>query len=492
PYLNHLNLSSTQISMIRQLYKEQRTFVEVYQSDESSSSTLSSQLEAATLHAENGRSVTEPVGLGSRWKKKWSTRWIKGKGKLTRLKKDGGRGTASGPKSDGGHHQENSSLERVLFQWQAQSGYYSEHRQINEHLKANAAKPSTSTSQNQSKGKKQRAKTSNLSPRSEAAERLVTVLKGKWKRHAPFDFVGCLAHVDITFQSSNGQILRIVGYLNHNDACQRASMARSPPVPLHPHVYRVALQQLLVGANLYSIKTNNRKMIDQRLYHGMEGDPSQWNFRYLILRSDSSRLYRMLSRHHGITTKTPAEINIHLWLDPTSKQFQPTLHKARFTACIASEEMEEATWKYGHQSQIILDGTFGLCDSPVLLFVVMGVDENGHGVPLCFMLFYAPTRNRQTSAGYDTEVLTDLLQNWANWLASRGGRSFEPFVAITDTDTKERGALLIVFPGIILLLCKFHLRQCWTNRRRQLLGPIEGLDFAKQQVKSELQALEMK
>lgn len=245
-------------------------------------------------------------------------------------------------------------------------------------------------------------------------------------------------------------------------------------------------------------------MIDQRLYHGMGSDPSAWNFRYLILRTDSSRLYRMLSRRQGITTKTPAEINVHQWLDPTSKHFQPALHHAvlhyqprteavqRFTACIATPEMEQATWKYGHKSQIILDGTFGLCDSRLLLFVIMGVDEKGHGVPLCFLLFSAPTGNRQTSAGYDTEILTELLQKWKDWLSSRSGRLFEPLVAITDTDTKEQGALLIVFPMIILLLCKFHLRQCWTNRRRQLLGPVDGMDFAKQQVKSELQVLEIK
>lgn len=41
----------------------------------------------------------------------------------------------------------------------------------------------------------------------------------------------------------------------------------------------------------------------------------------------------------------------------------------------------------------------------------------------------------------------------------------------------ERNALFHVFPNIWLLLCKFHLRQCWTNHReRHLRGdaPIVG------------------
>ena len=47
---------------------------------------------------------------------------------------------------------------------------------------------------------------------------------------------------------------------------------------------------------------------------------------------------------------------------------------------------------------------------------------------------------------------------------------FYPLVAITDTDTKERGALQDVWPCIWLLLCHFHLRQCWINHRKRSLS----------------------
>lgn len=235
----------------------------------------------------------------------------------------------------------------------------------------------------------------------------------------------------------------------------------------------------------------------------MDDDPQYRNHRYLILRSDSSRLYRAMARLRGIDSSKRPEVNIHQWLDPASPHYQPQLGEAihhyaartenneRFEAVIASREMEEATWQYAHQSQMILDGTFGLCDSRLLLFIVMAIDSDGHGVPLAFLLFSAPTGNRQTSAGYDTAILTTMLGKWRLWL-ERDGRRFEPLVVITDTDTKERGALLAVFPSLVLLLCKFHVRQCWTNKRHIVLGAATGSEFVKQQVKVRLQALEIR
>lgn len=104
----------------------------------------------------------------------------------------------------------------------------------------------------------------------------------------------------------------------------------------------------------------------------MAKDPGYWNYLYLILRADSSRLYRALARQQGINTKQQPECNIDNSLDPDSSFYQPLLAQAvfhyasrthkdeRLKICIASKEMEEATWAYAHESQIVLDGTFGL------------------------------------------------------------------------------------------------------------------------------------
>lgn len=60
--------------------------------------------------------------------------------------------------------------------------------------------------------------------------------------------MGCLAHVEITEDVSTGQILRIAGITKHNKDCQESLMRRKPYVPLHNHVYKVALWQLRAGA----------------------------------------------------------------------------------------------------------------------------------------------------------------------------------------------------------------------------------------------------
>ena len=68
------------------------------------------------------------------------------------------------------------------------------------------------------------------------------------ERHIPFDFTACLAHVEVTELQSNGQISRIAGYVTHNEECKSSLLKRLPAVPLHEHVYEVALDQLKKGA----------------------------------------------------------------------------------------------------------------------------------------------------------------------------------------------------------------------------------------------------
>ena len=96
-------------------------------------------------------------------------------------------------------------------------------------------------------------------------------------------------------------------------------------------------------------------------------------------------------------------------------------------------------------------------------------------------LFSAPTGNRATHAGYDTSILAELLGCWRDWLEREGPgdsesvstNKFEPYVAMTDTDAKERSALTAIWPQIILLLCRFHLRQCWTNKIKATVGHVK-------------------
>ncbi|TCD66588.1 hypothetical protein EIP91_001145 [Steccherinum ochraceum] len=302
-----------------------------------------------------------------------------------------------------------------------------------------------------------------------------------WQRRAAYEYTGCLAHADVTIEYTEPpNVLRIVGYLNHNDACLNSSLVRHPPIPLHSHVIEVAIRQLRVGASITAIQDENIRMCATRAYRDqITTNPTTANHRYEILRTDFCRIYRRYYRDRfDIDVSIPAEHNLHNWLDPSSPHYKPTLAEAvfhysarsteneRLKVCISTNEMREATWKYVHGKQLALDGTFGLCTSRLLVFIALGVDEKNRGFPVAVFLFSAPTGSKATHAGYDTSVLVELLQSWKDSMGKGpDGAEFEPSVAITDTDTKERGALVKVWKSIHLLLCKFHTRQCWTNKR---------------------------
>ncbi|KAL0956114.1 hypothetical protein HGRIS_002282 [Hohenbuehelia grisea] len=255
---------------------------------------------------------------------------------------------------------------------------------------------------------------------------------------------------------------RLIGYLTHNDECKKAVLTRIPAVPLHEHVYNVALEQLRNGASIAAVQAKNRDMLSKALYRGQAADidaNANANVRYTLLPSDNATLYCKFSRLYGVNIRNAPEYNLDNWLDPSSPDFKPVLREAifyymprmtkeeRLKVCISTAEMDEAAWKYGHQSQIILDGTFGICSVRMLLFITLAVDEDGKGVPLAFLLFSAPTGNRATHAGYNTEILQELLSKWQQRL-SNTRRRFTPAVAITDTDTKERKKLLPSTTGV--------------------------------------------
>ncbi|KIJ42120.1 hypothetical protein M422DRAFT_780089 [Sphaerobolus stellatus SS14] len=332
----------------------------------------------------------------------------------------------------------------------------------------------------------------------------IKVNPNEWSRRMPYDFTGCLAHIDITYSPSRNMIFRIAGILEHNSGCEKQEMQRLPAVPLHPHVWQIALKQLEDGASIAGIQNHNRSLYNSTFYEGQSStDPAKANCRYLFLPQDSSRLYRMHARIQGVNLSETPENNIDAWLDPKSPEYKPELAAAifhyharhstseRFKVCIHTEEMRKASWKYAHRKQLIFDGTFGICDRRLLLFIGMGIDENRKGVPLVFLLFSAPTGSQATHAGYDSDILTELLRAWVKSLGKgEDGSLFCPKVAITDTDTKERAAFITVWCSIYLLLCKFHTRNAWANKRKTLIKTGTTKNFDKERVVSRLRALD--
>ncbi|KAJ7279631.1 hypothetical protein C8J57DRAFT_990137, partial [Mycena rebaudengoi] len=284
-------------------------------------------------------------------------------------------------------------------------------------------------------------------------------------------FTSCLAHAEVIYVVSSQKFLRIRGHFEHNQACKDAVFTRIPPISVHPSVYAVALAQLRDGATFTDVKKKNREMLAARSYHDFPED----------LHTHTTEHKFSFNRMNGMKVTEKPQINVDEWLNPQSPQYNATIAEAvfhysaraekgdRFEVCIATEQMRAAAWKYGHDNQIILDGTFGVCDSRLLVFIVMIIDENKKGIPVAFLLFSAPTENKQSSAGYNTTIIAKLLKAWQDSLTKCGhlygfaGVIFKPLTAITDTDLKERGALIIVFTTIWLLICRFHLRQSWKN-----------------------------
>ncbi|KIJ29168.1 hypothetical protein M422DRAFT_269434 [Sphaerobolus stellatus SS14] len=261
----------------------------------------------------------------------------------------------------------------------------------------------------------------------------------------------------------NLNILRIAGIISHNEECCKQIMQQLPAIPLHEHVWQTAIEQLEQGAS--------------------EWNPATANVRYELLPSDSCSLYQQFSRRLGVDITREAQYNIDDWLNKDSPKYKPEIAAAVFyyqgriaqekslQVCIQTDEMKQATWKYTHQKQLILDWTFGICDRRILLFIALGVDENNKGVPLIFFLFSAPTGNRATHAGYDMDILHELLVHWRDSLGKKDDVGFAPCVAITESDTKERGA-----PHIDLAIYMAHFMQV----------PY----FPKLQIQSRLYALE--
>ncbi|KAF8601407.1 hypothetical protein BDV93DRAFT_408933, partial [Ceratobasidium sp. AG-I] len=297
------------------------------------------------------------------------------------------------------------------------------------------------------------------------------------KRLMPYPFTGCMAHVDIARERATEDILRVHGYLTHNNECQESGLERQPGTPVHPSVLELAIQMLQNGYTMDAVRQRNRQLYDMEAYRDQSNKILQ--YRYLIKPSDGRTVYRQYLMLQGVNVNRPAHMNIHNWLTSSSAYYKPTLAEAifhyaarttketRLEVCIATPEMNTAAWHYGNGKQILMDGTFGICDRRILLFIVMGIDNENHGVPLAFLLFSAPGGNQATHAGYDAAILTKLLTAWKNSLSAD---RFTPAVATTDTDLKERRALLVVWPNIHLTLCRFHLKQAWLNNRKKHLG----------------------
>jgi hypothetical protein len=135
-----------------------------------------------------------------------------------------------------------------------------------------------------------------------------------------------------------------------------------------------------------------------------------------------------------------------------------------FSIIISTPQPQAMAWKYGHRKQVLMDLTFGVCSGRALLAILMAIDEHNKGIPITQLMFTAKKATKAVHADYNKELLKEQLGLWkAGMGKNTAGEEFEPFVGNTDNDTRERYSLQEQWKHILLLLCMFHIWQCWRN-----------------------------
>ena len=162
-------------------------------------------------------------------------------------------------------------------------------------------------------------------------------------------------------------------------------------VPGMCHALLSGLRRFNIFTSISVIQAENASRVEHGQYRDIN---MRSNCRYELLNSDFSRLYRRYYRSQGINVDVKPEVNVDNWLKTNTSTFNPTIAEAifhyaprvegseRFELCISTPEMQSAAIKFVHKQQLILDGTFGLSASRLLIWIAMGVNEGNHGVPL--------------------------------------------------------------------------------------------------------------
>ena len=75
-------------------------------------------------------------------------------------------------------------------------------------------------------------------------------------------------------------------------------------------------------------------------------------------------------------------------------------------------------WAYGHQRQMLLDGTFGVCSTCILVFFLMAIDDQNVGIPIAAIIFTPKKDAKAGHASYDGALLSHVLQHWKDGMGT--------------------------------------------------------------------------
>ncbi|PKY60723.1 hypothetical protein RhiirA4_519701 [Rhizophagus irregularis] len=296
-----------------------------------------------------------------------------------------------------------------------------------------------------------------------------------------YAFVGCLAFAKIKKDKDNNYVA-LDGYLEHLDACINSKPQQPPPLHINETVKIIAINMLKAQVHPAAILEDNMKFIELNLGGNVLID----NERFLLTSQDIINFRNSITKDVlDIDIRNSVEKNIHQIFEVNDDEvikastvyYKPKQsNNDRLMLVLATPEQRKLAWKYGHNGIIHFDGTFGFSNKKVLLFVLLVVNQDNKGIPIGYLLFSAASGAQRASSSYNHAILKELLKQYKDKISIENNHEFLPKVAITDTDHKERLALLEVWPHIHLLLCEFHIIQCWENKMKQVLGSHGGYD----------------
>ncbi|KAF4564826.1 hypothetical protein EYR40_010998 [Pleurotus pulmonarius] len=319
------------------------------------------------------------------------------------------------------------------------------------------------------------------------------------KRYRPWENLDCsmFARVVTTHDERDPKNKKLIaidevsGFLEHVAACKEAiNMIRNPTIALHPDLREYALSLLRDHIPMAQVRLLARTWAKAR-WGSIVGDN---HHRFVLLPYESVSLYRTLTLEKGIprTEHSTALDNIDRWFrtnNPLLPTSAPRLTKSclfyhpfgplpgpedepRFALILSTPRQQEMAWRFGHKQQVLMDGTFGLCSSCILVFFLLVIDDRNIGVPVGTIIFSPKTDAKAGHASYDQGILTFLLGKFKMGMGLQNGEEFRVDIGTTDNDKRERYALENQWPDIRLILCMFHTWQAWRNNLNKKLACI--------------------
>jgi len=258
-------------------------------------------------------------------------------------------------------------------------------------------------------------------------------IKDTGKSQQQYKFTECLAFIEISTDKSFGFYIRAMGYLEHSEACKRATRIAPPVLNLHPLVKEMAFDLLKINASTNQILTDNQKFIEQKCNEKV----IIGNNRLLLKALDITNIMKNFRKTYlNIDTRVQVENsskqlfgnNEDSELKETCFHYQPKTTNSRLEIAISTKSQRELAWSFGHENILLLDGTFGICNRKILFFILMILDQQRQGIPIAYFIFSPPSQNKCTSSGYDHKILKKFFQKFVIALGKKNNILFSPKV----------------------------------------------------------------